>query len=51
MSLLLGLSDSLQGQVSGPLLATEQYRSRAKHQRIPLDFDEALLLNADPVGE
>jgi hypothetical protein len=37
--------------MGGPLPAPEQYRSRAQGQPVAFDFDEAFLLDADPVGE
>lgn len=51
MSLLLTLPDSLPDKVGGPLRATEQQRSRAQNQSISRNFDEAFLLDADPVGK
>src|SRR5918998_3703960 len=51
MSLLLTLPDGLPDKVGSPLRATEQQRSRAQDQSISRNFDEAFLLDTDPVWE
>src|ERR671911_1108093 len=51
MSLQLTLPDSLPDKVGSPLRATEQQRSRAQDQSISRNFDEAFLLDTDPVWE